>query len=87
MWNKSDFSQRVEEIKAKDTTISYFDVIQDICSRNDIELVVVPDLLTEGLKRKIAKEAYGMRMVKAEAVVQEPNIIENALGLDTDESD
>lgn len=54
---KTKFSIEIEKIKVRSPDVTYIEIIADYCERNDIDLHIVPRLITVSLKQKISNES------------------------------
>jgi hypothetical protein len=64
---RNEFSQTIEElyrVKSKQGETTYLEILAQYCEDHDIEIDVVPDLLSDSLKDKLWKQAGALHLVE-----------------------
>lgn len=70
MLDKFKFSEIIE-MKKRQSDSSYIETITEYCEENDIDLELVPELLTDNLKHNMTKESVALRLVDVAALIEE----------------
>jgi len=66
-FSKQHFAEQVEEVVKKSD--SYFDAIQSVCERNEIDLEAAGNYISGALKEKINQEAIERKLLRRDLLV------------------